>query len=101
MRTARRGAALCKCEERSDLLRAWRDRTFARVEHCDGDRQPFHGDRQYRAPWRGREPIARAEQCTGRLRHGQFPARTVWLDRKSVVEGKSVSESVDLGGGRI
>ncbi len=41
--------------------------------------QPRHGDWQYRPPRRGREPVARPEQCPGCVRHGLVPARAVGL----------------------
>ena len=47
-RPARRRAALCDRRQRRDLLRPRRHRAQPGHDHGDGDRQPRHGDRQYR-----------------------------------------------------
>ena len=44
----RRGPALRHRRQRRDLLRPRRHRAQPGLDHGDGDRQPRHGDRQYR-----------------------------------------------------
>src|SRR3546814_15353976 len=81
------GAALCQCAVRA-VVASRRDRS------CAG-----HGRREDRCRRAGR--LLRPGRC--HARHGAEPPVAAALPgaRKSVVEGKSVAERVDLGGRRI
>ena len=71
----RRRAALRHRRQRRDLLRPGRHRAQPGLDHGHGHGEPRHGDRQSRAQRRRREPAARPEQRSGRVRHGLVPAR--------------------------
>src|SRR3546814_15552778 len=84
---------------------------------CSSDLEPHHqgrqlqppalpaasgrpGAQQYRRSAAGADQDRAADRCAGRLQEIR-PARRWLEDRKSVVEGKSVSVRVALGGRRI
>src|SRR3546814_13881544 len=87
------------------------DRTGVRTHQARNDRSCRRYSRQPRARGRSWHPLPPASVPRRRNRAAadedpRSPRRTIrgsraWPERKSVVEGKSVSERVDIGGRRI
>ena len=67
------GAAVRRRAQRRDLLRAWRHGTQPGQHRGDGARQPGDGDRQYRPPGVGVNPLRGQNNVQGSCDMGSFP----------------------------